>query len=187
VSGRPKRPALTSEEAARDAARELHAAIKDAWTVLRELQAERAAARDTARYIADETDAEIALRLAELTRHVSEQSGMVAEIVQGTANNLQQLISEILGKESPEDLLRSITASLLADIGPAVVEAVTQHIDDQLPQCVTESLIDIAEHGVHKKHRDRAAESLALGTFAVAFKNAAVNGAKETAPGGGCP
>lgn len=136
MSGYPRPSAPTEAEAAREATRELHAAIKDARAVLRELgdavetwtargEKMQAAANEAADAIYRQAHADI---------------GSLTEETAKLRAGLRQQFAEILGMQTPDQTFKVIVEQLENKLSPVMTRELTDMVATLLPELVTRQL-----------------------------------------------
>ena len=131
--------------------------MRDAKAALAEVRAVQAELNGTA----DKWRAAMNEELADLEKHVNQETDQVQEALDRNGKEIQGKIAELLGQADPATLLQVIIESLLADIKPATVKAVTGKIEASLPNYVMDALVDMAERGLDGRLSSKASRVLA--------------------------
>lgn len=139
MSGRVKGAPVDSAEEMRAARRELHETIKEARGVLRELRGVQA-----------ESGAAVVEQIAALETWVNGEVQTVQESLTENGAKIQEAIARLLGSETPDKLLEAIIESLLEDIRPAMIAAITIYLEQNLPGLCTSAVQQMAEDGLSK-------------------------------------
>jgi phage host-nuclease inhibitor protein Gam len=120
MSGRPKQPAVTDAETARQLTRELHAAIKDARTAEREIGEAIGEWTDNAGKMKD-----VAHKLLDdLADQVTSEIRGIGDLVREHADELTRNHAEVLGMKTPDEVIGLIAANVVELLRPAVVRMV---------------------------------------------------------------
>lgn len=141
MSGRAKN-VLTSEEAARALARELHEAIKDGRRVQREINEAVIEWSDHAAEMMTRANA----AMDNTTENIIGQLQEVNDLVKKHADDLTRVHAEVLGMQTPEEVMRLIAINLTEILQPVVLKFVAE----QLPAVVIAEMDEIAAKGTAK-------------------------------------
>lgn len=146
MSGRPKAQALTSAEEARETARELNAAIKDARIALRQLAELNATWKgDVAKLIGESNDL-----VARIEAHITGQVQRAEQLITEYGDRIADAYAEALGKEDAAQVMAEIGTQVAQTLHPTMETAVAM----LLPRTVREQMEDMAFRGKvkYRKH-----------------------------------
>lgn len=145
--GRPRHPAHAAApdelEQARQAARELHEAIKDGRALLREMNAVYAGCNELVATAVGDMNKTLGV----LQKHMDEQTELLRQSIRKASREIEQAHAKMLSFDTPEAMIGYIVRQLLDQLSEQVVDTVT----DTLPGLVDAAVDKLSGPAARKR------------------------------------